>query len=248
MQSTAQAIREHPMTRHTAVSRALWRSFFTLGCACAASSGFSAGIDALTAKDASGGMRAALSQGIDAAVKQLGAHNGFLNDPRVMIPLPPALQKVDRVLRTFGMSADADALKAAMNHAAEAAVAEAKPVFKRALQSMTIADAKGILLGGDDAATQYFRRKTGAELAAKFRPIIARQTANLQLASLYDRYAGKAAQFGLVTAQQADLNDYVTAKALDGLFSRIADQERAIRKNPLGQASSLIKRVFGALH
>lgn len=218
-----------------------------IGCACAVLSGFSAASNALTSKEAAGGMRAALSQGIDMAVKQLGARNGFLNDPKVVIPLPPALQKIDGALRMFGMSGDADALKAAMNHAAEAAVAEAKPVFKRALQNMTIEDAKTILVGGDDAATQYFRRATSAELAAKFRPIIARQTANLQLASLYDRYAGKAAQFGLITPQQANLNDYVTARALDGLFSRIADQERAIRQDPLGQTSSLIKRVFGSL-
>lgn len=235
------------MRRHTPVRLARWRSAFMIGCACAVLSGFSAASNALTSKEAAGGMRAALSQGIDMAVKQLGARNGFLNDPKVVIPLPPALQKIDGALRMFGMSGDADALKAAMNHAAEAAVAEAKPVFKRALQNMTIEDAKTILVGGDDAATQYFRRATSAELAAKFRPIIARQTANLQLASLYDRYAGKAAQFGLITTQQANLNDYVTARALDGLFSRIADQERAIRQDPLGQTSSLIKRVFGSL-
>ncbi len=220
---------------------------FALACVCAAFAAYAAGLDALTNTDAAGGLRAALSQGIDTAVKQLGANNGFLNDPRVTIPLPPALQKIDRALRLLGMGADADALKVAMNHAAEAAVAEAKPVFKRALQSMTIEDAKTILVGGDDSATQYFRRATSAELASKFKPIIARQTARVQLASVYDRYAGKAAQLGLVTSQEADLNDYVTGRALDGLFSRIADQERAIRKDPLGQTSSIIKKVFGAV-
>jgi len=208
---------------------------------------FCASLDALTSRDAAGGLRAALSQGIDTAVAQLGAHDGFLNDPRVSIPLPPVLEKADRALRMVGMSADADALKATMNRAAEAAVADAKPVFKRALQHMTVEDAKRILTGGDDAGTQYFRNATSTELSAQFKPVVARETAKLKLASRYDEYAGKAASFGLIPAQDANLNDYVTAKALDGLFSRIADEERAIRKDPLSQASSLIKKVFSAV-
>src|ERR1700748_1464553 len=118
----------------------------------------------LTSKDAAGGLRAALSQGVDIAVAQLGAPNGFLNDPKVTIPLPPALEKADRALRMVGMGGDADALKTAMNHAAEAAVAQAKPVFKRALQHMSIEDAKQILTGGDNAGTQYFRTATSTEL------------------------------------------------------------------------------------
>jgi hypothetical protein len=203
-------------------------------------------LDALTSKDASAGLRAALAQGIDLAVTQLGAPDGFLKDPKVTIALPPALQKADRALRMVGLSSDADNLKAAMNHAAEAAVAQAKPVFKDALTRMTIADAKSILTGGDDAGTQYFRKATSAQLTQKFKPIIARETAKLKLASLYDQYAGKAASLGLVKLQDANLNDYVTAKALDGLFSRIGDEEKAIRKDPLGQTSSLIRKVFGA--
>jgi hypothetical protein len=204
-------------------------------------------LDALTSKDASGGLRAALSQGIDTAVTQLGATNGFLKDPKVMIPLPPALQKADRALRLVGMSGDAGNLQAAMNHAAEAAVSQAKPVFKDALTRMSIADAKGILSGGEDAGTQYFRKATSAQLTDRFKPIIARETAKLKLAGMYDQYAGKAASMGLLKTQDANLNDYVTARALDGLFSRIADEEKAIRKDPLGQASSLIKKVFGAV-
>jgi|SRR6185437_10287283 len=204
-------------------------------------------LDALTSKDATGGLRAALSQGIDTAVTQLGAQNGFLNDPKVAIPLPPALAKAERGLRLVGLGGDADQLKATMNHAAEQAVAEAKPIFKQALQHMTVQDAKGILTGGEDAGTQYFRRATSAQLGAKFQPIVARETAKLRVASIYDQYAGKAASFGLVSSHEANLNDYVTEKALDGLFSRIADEERAIRKDPVGQANSLIKKVFGAL-
>ena len=204
-------------------------------------------LDALSSKDASSGLRAALGQGIDKAVAHLGVPGGFLSNPKVTIPLPPALEKVDRGLRLVGMGGDADALKTAMNHAAESAVAEAKPVLKQALQRMTVEDAKGILTGGEDSATQYFRRTTADSLGAKFKPIVANATAKVKLASLYDQYAGKAAEFGLVKGEDAHLNDYVTSKALDGLFSEMADEERAIRQNPLGQASSLIKRIFGAL-
>lgn len=200
----------------------------------------------LSSSEASAGLRAALAQGIDIAVSQLGARDGFLKNPKVAIPLPPALQKAEGTLRLLGMGSTADSLKAAMNHAAEAAVAEARPVFREALQQMTLTDAQAIFTGGDDAATQYFRRATSARLTEKFRPIVARETAKLKVAALYDQYAGQAARYGLIAAQDASLNDYVTAKALDGLFSRIADEERAIRKDPLRQANSLIRKVFGA--
>ena len=206
-----------------------------------------ASLDALSSKDASGGLRAAISQGIDKAIGTLGAPNGFLGNPKYTIPLPSALEKADRALRMIGMSGDADELKAAMNHAAEMAVADAKPVFKQAAQRMTVADAKGILTGGETAATQYFRQATSAQLTTRFKPIVERATAKLKLRGLYDQYAGKAAQVGLVSAQDANLNDYVTAKALDGLFQAIGEEERAIRKDPMGQASSLIKKVFSAL-
>ncbi len=228
-------------------NRALIAASLLFGCIGFATSATPVSLDALSSKDAASGLRAALSQGVDLAVTQLGKPGGFLNDPKVAIPLPPALQKADRALRMLGMGKDADNLQAAMNHAAEAAVAESKPVFKQALQRMTVADAKGILTGGDDAGTQYFRRATSAELSAKFKPTVVREIAKLKLAPLYEQYAGKAAELHLINSQDANLNDYVTAKALDGLFSRIADEERAIRKNPLEQASSLIKKVFGAV-
>ncbi len=206
-----------------------------------------AALDALSSADAAGGLRAALSQGVGTAVAQLGATNGFLNDPKVAIPLPPALDKADRALRMVGMGGQADELHATMNHAAEQAVAAAKPVFENAVRHMTVTDARGILSGGDDAGTQYFRRTTSAQLTTRFKPIVAAATAKLKLAAQYDELAGRAAQFGLVSSEDANLDDYVTARALDGLFSRIADEERAIRKDPLGQANSLIKKVFGAL-
>ncbi len=218
-----------------------------LTCAASAAMAASAAFDALSSKDASAGLREALSKGIDIAVAQLGANDGFLKDPKVMISLPPALDKAQRGLAMLGMGAQGDQLKATMNHAAESAVAQARPIFKQALQRMSVTDAKDILTGGDGAATAYFRKATSLQLVDKFKPVVSAATAKLGLAAKYDQYAGKAAHLGLVPAQDANLDDYVTAKALDGLFSRIADQEHEIRKNPMGQASSLLKKVFGAL-
>lgn len=204
-------------------------------------------LDNVSSKDASAGLRAAISQGVDKAIATLGAPDGFLKNPKYTIPLPSALEKADRALRMIGMSGDADQLKVAMNHAAELAVADAKPVFKQAAQHMTVADAKSILTGGETSATEYFRQATSAQLLTRFKPIVANATAKVKLRAMYDQYAGKAAQVGLISSQDANLNDYVTAKALDGLFGAIAEEERAIRKDPMGQASSLVKKVFGAL-
>ncbi|CAN5383230.1 DUF4197 domain-containing protein [soil metagenome] len=208
---------------------------------------FAADLSSLTNADASSGLRTALGQGIDVAVSQLGAPGGFLNDPKVTIPLPPALAKADKALRMMGKGEQADELKTAMNRAAESAVSEAKPVFKAALSNMSVADAKGILTGGDDAGTQYFKRTTSTDLTARFKPIVANETKKVQLASLYNQYAGQAASLGLVKAKDADVDSYVTGKALDGLFSRIAEQEKAIRQDPVGQSSAILKKVFGAL-
>ena len=227
-----------------ATQRTLVLSFILV---CAAGAADTAALQALSSKDAAAGLHAALAQGIDVAVAQLGAPGGFLHDPKVAIPLPHPLDKAEKPLRMLGMGAQADQLKDTMNHAAEMAVAQAKPVFKQALQHMSIGDAKDILAGGDGAGTAYFRKATSAQLTAKFKPIVATETAKLGLAAKYDQYAGQASQLGLLPAQDANLNDYVTAKALDGLFSRIAEEEHEIRKDPMGQASSIIKKVFGPL-
>jgi Protein of unknown function (DUF4197) len=226
--------------------------FCSLATACILAAGVpgiatAAPIDAVSSKDASGGLRAALAQGVDKAIGMLGAPNGFLGNPKYTIPLPAGLEKAEHALRMIGMSGDADRLKEAMNHAAEMAVADARPVFKQAVRRMTVADAKSILTGGDTAATQYFKQTTSAELTTRFKPIVARETAKLKLGALYDQYAGKAAQIGLVGSKDANLNDYVTARALDGLFGAIGEEEIAIRRDPMGQASVLLKKVFGAL-
>lgn len=201
----------------------------------------------LSNRDAIAGLKAALNKGTVAAVSKLGRVNGFLGNPRVRIPLPHSLQRADHVLKRFGMGRYTQDLEVRMNRAAELAVPEAKALLLRAIREMSISDAKRILTGGNTAATDYFRRKTSKPLAAKFLPIVRRATAKVQLAQKYDEFAGKASRFGLLDKRQANLEVYVTQKALDGLFLMMADEEKAIRRDPVGQASKLISKVFGSL-
>lgn len=210
-------------------------------------SAFSAGLDSLTNTEASGGLKQALADGSAAAVAQLGSENGFLLNPKVKIPLPPALQKIEAALRYTGMRKQADELVTAMNRAAEAAMPEAKTLLLNAVKSMSVQDAKGILTGGDTAATDYFRRTTHADLAERFRPIIKKATDRVGLADQYNNLAGQASQLGLIREQQATIDGYVTQKALDGLYLMIAEQEKTFRQNPLAASSDIVKRVFGSL-
>jgi hypothetical protein len=165
----------------------------------------------------------------------------------VRIPLPGKLEKAAKKLRKLGMGKQTDALQLAMNRAAEAAVPEAKTLFVEAIQNMSVSDALGIVRGPEDAATQYFKGAMSDKLAERFLPIVSKATANVELARQYDQVAGKASALGLVDQQDASLDSYVTRKALDGLFLTMAREEAAIRKNPMGQASSLLRKVFGAL-
>jgi len=205
------------------------------------------GIAALTQRDASAGLKEALTRGASAAIAKLGVADGFLGNPEVRIPLPGKLQQAEKLLRTLGQGQRVDELVTTMNRAAEAAVPEAKTLFVDAVKQMSIADAKAIVSGGDDAGTQYFRRVTGDKLTAKFLPIVKASTDRLQLASRYNAVAGQASKLGLVDARDASIENYVTGKALDGLFLMMAKEEGAIRQDPLGQASQLLQKVFGAV-
>jgi len=204
-------------------------------------------LDDLSNKEASGGLKEALAQGASAAVAKLGKTDGFLGNPQVKIPLPDGLRQAEGLMRTMGMGKQADELVTAMNRAAESAVAEAKPILVDAVKKMTVQDAKQILTGGDNSVTEYFRRTTSEQLTGKFKPIVTKATSKVKLAEKYDQFAGKGAQFGLVKEQDAKLENYVTRKALDGLFAMIGEEEKAIRQNPVGATGSLAKKVFGAL-
>ncbi|MFN4324607.1 MAG: DUF4197 domain-containing protein [Azonexus sp.] len=204
-------------------------------------------LDALSTGDASAGVREALTKGVDYAVASLGRNGGFLGNDKVKIPLPGYLQKAESALRMFGMGKQADQLVATMNHAAENAVSVARPVLAEAIRKMSVQDAKGILTGGEDSVTQYFKRTSTEQLTAKFMPIVQKETGKLQLAEQYNQFAGKAASAGLIEAKDADIDRYVTQKAMDGLFLMIAEEEKRLRANPLGAGSDLLKKVFGAL-
>jgi hypothetical protein len=204
-------------------------------------------LGSLSNADAGSGLKDALTQGTAAAVSKLGVTDGFLGNAKVKIPLPDALKRVESGLRLLGMQKQADELVTAMNRAAEQAVPEAKALLVGAVKNMSVQDAKGILTGGDTAATEYFRKTTSAQLTEKFLPIVTRATAKVGLAEKYNNLAGKGAQLGLVDAKQAKIEDYVTQKALDGLFLMIAEQEQAIRKDPVGAATGMARKVFGLL-
>ena len=205
------------------------------------------GLDAISTGDASAGVKEALSKGADYAVASLGKSGGFLGNSKVKIPLPGYLQKAESGLRMFGLGKQADQLVETMNHAAENAVAEAKPILSDSIKKMSVQDAKGILTGGDDSVTQYFKRTSTEQLMAKFMPIVKKETGKLQLADQYNKFAGKAASAGLIEQKDADIDSYVTQKAMDGLFLMIAEEEKKLRANPVGAGSDLLKKVFGAL-
>ena len=206
-----------------------------------------AGLADISMNDASAGVKEALSTGAKYAVSSLGKENGFLGNDKVRIPLPKPLDSVERLLSTLGMGRQADELIETMNHAAEAAVAEAGPILMESIRKMSVKDAKDILTGGDDSVSQYFRRTSSAALTTKFRPIVKKATQKVQLGEKYNNIAGKAANAGLIDQKNADLDSYVTQKSLDALFAMIAEQEKSLRANPLGAGSSLLKKVFGAL-
>jgi hypothetical protein len=201
----------------------------------------------ITNADAVRGLRQALADGSAAAVAQLGIENGFLNNPKVKIPLPPALQRVESAMRFAGMKRQADELVVAMNRAAEAAVPEAKALLLESVQKMSVKDAWGILNGGDTAATDYFRRSTETQLTKRFLPIVKGQTDRVGLAQQYNGLTSQVAQLGLIRKDETTVEGYVTRKALDGLYLVIGEQEKAFRQNPLGATSDIVKRVFGAI-
>ncbi|MGE5471693.1 MAG: DUF4197 domain-containing protein [Bacteroidota bacterium] len=204
-------------------------------------------LDAISTGDASAGVKEALAKGADYAVASLGKDGGFLGNSKVKIPLPGYLQKAEGALRMFGLGKQADQLVETMNHAAEQAVAEARPILVDSIKKMSVQDAKGILTGGEDSVTQYFRRTSTEQLTRKFMPIVKASTQKVQLADKYNQFAGKAASSGLIDQKDADLDSYVTQKAMDGLFLMIAEEEKKLRDNPLGAGSDLLKKVFGAL-
>ena len=201
----------------------------------------------LSDADATAGLRTALERGALTAVNLLGRTDGFLGNPKVRIPLPAYLQDASQLLRTFGQGKRLDRLETAMNRAAEAAVPEAKALLVNAVKTMSVQDAKQILRGGDTSVTEFFSGKTREPLGAKFLPVVSRATQKVGLARQYNEVVDGVGRFGIVDPQTARIEPYVTAKALDGLFFMIGEEEKKIRRDPVGTGSAILRKVFGAL-
>lgn len=201
------------------------------------------------------GLKEALGQGVQQAISRLGHDGGFLTNLNVKIPMPEKLRTVEKTLRALKQDQLADEFVATMNHAAEQAVPEAAGVFGDAIKNMSIADAKAILTGTNNAATQYFRRTTETNLFARFQPIVKKATDQAGVTAAYKRLMEKAGagtalgSFGrsLLGEESMDVDTYVTNKALDGLFKMVAEEEKRIRENPVARTSDLLQKVFGAV-
>ncbi|VVN86676.1 DUF4197 domain-containing protein [Pseudomonas fluorescens] len=201
----------------------------------------------LSQTDATGGLKDALTQGAQVAVKQLGTPGGFSNNPDVKIGLPGQLGKVAKKMKQFGMGAQVDELEASMNKAAEAAVPQAQALLVDAVKKMSVDDAKAILSGGKDSATQYLSKTSREQIRVKFLPIVKQATDKVGLAKQYNSFAGQAASLGALDAKNANIEGYVTEQALNGLFEMIGKQEETLRQNPAAATTSLAKKVFGTL-
>lgn len=199
----------------------------------------------LTESDANAGIRVALERGATAAVALLGRPDGFLGNPLVKIELPGSLKDAARLLKATGQGRKLDELVTAMNRAAEAAVPAAKPLLVQAVKDMSVEDGVKILKGGDDSVTQFFAGKTREPLSRQFLPIVTQATEKVSLADKYNAVASKAGGFGLVKGDEANLQQYVTARALDGLYRLIGEEEKKIRRDPVATGSALLKKVFG---
>ena len=195
--------------------------------------------------DAASGLRVALERGVEFAVALLGKTNGFLDNPKVRIPLPGYLSQAAQALKLIGQQKRVDELVLAMNRAAEAAVPEGKAILMNAVKDMSVEDAKRIVTGGDTSVTDFFAAKTRQPLALKFLPIVTRETEKVSLADKFNAVAGQAAKLGLLKGDDANIQRYVTGKALDGLYLMIGEEERKIRKDPVGTGSALLAKVFG---
>ena len=192
------------------------------------------------------GLREALHIGTTQVVKQLGARNGFNTDPKIHIPLPKTLSRVDSALSTIGMSSLTDDLELRINRAAEMATPKAKELFFSAIKNMTISDAKQILTGPEDAATQYLRRAMGAQLSEEMSPLITQALSSAGAFKAYDGVMGRYGQIPFMPDIKANINEYALEKTMDGIFYYVGKEEGAIRKNPAKRTTEILKKVFSS--
>ena len=202
---------------------------------------------AFTNEQIANGLKQALSKGADYAVDELGKPGGFLNDPNIKIPMPKQLSAIEDILRKTGQDEYADQFVNTLNSAAEQAVPLSLEVLKTGIKNITVEDAKNILNGADDAATQYLIRVGSPSLKEKIRPIVQKATAQTGITKLYKQIYDKLGFAGkYLNLENYDIDEYVTKKTMDGLFVKIAEEEKKIRDNPSARTTEVLKQVFGA--
>jgi hypothetical protein len=199
----------------------------------------------LTEKDAADGIKEALVNGTGESVKSVSALNGYWGNPEIKIPFPSEAKEMESKLRAVGMGKKVDEFNESMNRAAEKAANEAKPIFIAAIKNMTIRDAINIVKGTDNAATLYLKNNTSTELIEKFQPIIKTSLDDVNATRYWGDLITTYNKIPLVKKMNPNLPEYVTQKAIDGLFVMIAKEELKIRKDPMARTSDLLKKVFG---
>lgn len=200
----------------------------------------------LTTAEVADGLKEALIKGISNGSDLASQMDGYFKNPEIKIPFPPDVKKVEDKLRQIGFGNDVDKFVMTLNRGAEDAAKEAKPIFITAIKSMTIEDAWGILKGDSDAATQYLKRTTSAQLKEKFSPVIQSSLDKVSATKYYGDLVNSYNKIPFVDKVNPDLNDYATDKAIEGLFVMIAKEEKDIRQDPVARTTELLKRVFGA--
>jgi hypothetical protein len=195
--------------------------------------------------DASAGVKAALERGAVAAVALLGRTDGFLGNALVRIALPGYLNDGAKVMKALGQQKRVDELLTAMNRAAESAVPQAQDLLVSTVRNLSVQDAVRIVKGGDTSVTDFFAGRTRSPLSERFLPIVTQATERVSLAEKYNSVAGKATGLGLVKKEDANIQTYVTRKALDGLYLMIGEEEKKIRRDPVATGSDILRKVFG---
>ncbi|MBC7547520.1 MAG: DUF4197 domain-containing protein [Polaromonas sp.] len=203
-------------------------------------------LSGVTNEEANSGLKTALEKCAVAAIALLGRTDGFLGNPKVRIPLPGYLENASKLLKNFGQGQRIDELVTSINRAAEAAVPMSRDLLVSAVRSMNVNEAKKILTGGETSVTRFFAEKTRGALGVKFLPVVTKATEKVGLANQYNDFAAKAVGFGLVRKEDANIQQYVTGKSLDGLYLIIGEEEKKIRQDPIGTGSTILGKVFGS--
>jgi hypothetical protein len=198
----------------------------------------------LTENEIVDGLKEALEIGTSKAVTLVSEKNGYLKNPKIKIPLPKNVRKAEKILRSIGFGSKVDEFELSMNRAAERAAPKAKSIFWDAIKKMSFSDARQILKGPDDAATQYFRQKTSSQLQDEFKPIVNQAMSEVGVTQVYKSLDRKIKALPFTKSYSFDLDEYVTDKALDGLFTMLAAEEQKIRQDPTARVTDLLKRVF----